>query len=169
MPTNDQAAFELDSNSPQQTEAIGRALGLAAEGGELLGLIGELGAGKTRLVKGIAAGLGLKDQGQVRSPTFVLIREHPGRLRLFHVDAYRLQGPAELLSLGLDEILDHGGLTAVEWADRVGDLLPPDRLDLDFAIIGSNQRRITFRCGGMKAISYLDRIREHLPEELAAS
>ena len=166
MPINDRAALELNSNSPEQTEALGRALGLAAEGGELLGLIGELGAGKTRLVKGIASGLGLKDEDQVRSPTFVLIREHPGRLRLFHVDAYRLGGPGELLALGLDEILDQGGLTAVEWADRVADSLPTDRLNLDFAITGPNLRRITFRCGGTAAKGYLDRTRGHLPDEL---
>lgn len=164
MPTNDQTSLELDSNSPEQTEAIGQALGLAAEGGELVGLIGELGAGKTRLVKGIASGLGLKDKDQVRSPTFVLIREHHGRLRLFHVDAYRLGGPAELLGLGLDEILEQGGLTVVEWADRVADSLPEDRLSLDFTIIGPNLRRISFRCRGKASTCYLERIREHLPE-----
>lgn len=166
---SDKTTLELFSHSEEQTEAVGKALGLAARGGELIGLIGELGAGKTRLVKGIAVGLELTDKDQVRSPTFVLVREHAGRLRLFHVDAYRLERPGELSSLGLDEIIDQGGLTVVEWADRVAEALPRDRLSLDFAIIGPNERKIRLSCGGSEAKAYLARIGGHLPEGLGGA
>ena len=137
---------------------MGRAIGLAGRAGELVGLVGELGAGKTRLVKGIAAGLGVTEKREVRSPTFVLIREHPGRLRLFHVDAYRLTGAEELQGLGFGELLEQGGLTVVEWADHVGEALPVDRLNVDLAITGANSRRIGLSCGGVKSRALLERV-----------
>ena len=144
---NDKLGLEFTSQSESQTHALGRAIGLAARAGDVVGLVGELGAGKTCLTKGVAAGLAVVEQGQVRSPTFVLIREHAGRLRLFHVDAYRLSGAEELASLGFEEVLSQGGLTVVEWADHVSDALPADRLSLHLNITGPNSRRISLSCG----------------------
>ena len=145
---NDKLELEFTSQSESQTKDFGRAIGLAARAGDVVGLIGELGAGKTRLTKGVAGGLEVSEQGKVRSPTFVLIREHVGRLRLFHVDAYRLSGAGELASLGFEEILSQGGLTVVEWADHVADGLPADRLSLHLSITGPNNRGISVSCGG---------------------
>ena len=153
-----QAELELLSNSEADTEAIGRAIGLAGEADDVIGLIGELGAGKTRLVKGIALGLEVRDHREVKSPTFLIVREHPGRLRLYHVDAYRLSGAAELWALGLEEMLNQGSVIVVEWAERVADVLPSDRLSVELEIVGSNSRRIRMSCGGTGSKALLGRI-----------
>lgn len=118
----------LRSDSPPRTIQIGRALGAAAEPGTLIALIGPLGAGKTQLTKGIAEGLGVT--GVVNSPTFVLMNEHPGRLRLFHVDAYRLGDPDEAWAAGLLDDRQADGVTVVEWADRLDGWLPDERLEI---------------------------------------
>ena len=143
---SEQTKLELLSNSEDQTEAIGRTIGACVRAGDVVGLLGELGAGKTRLVKGIAGGLEVGEKEKVKSPTFVIIREHPGRLRLFHVDAYRLSGAAELWDLGWEEMLNQGGLTVVEWAERVAQALPADRLSIELEIAGASSRRVRMSC-----------------------
>lgn len=150
--------MELLSNSEGQTEAIGRAIGVSVTAGDVIGLTGELGAGKTRLVKGIAGGLEVTEHEKVKSPTFIIIREHPGRLRLFHVDAYRLSGASELWGLGWEEMLNQGGLAVVEWAERVDQALPTDRLDIEMEITGSNSRRVRMNYGGSESKDLLARI-----------
>src|SRR5213080_325372 len=111
-------ARETTTRDPEETEALGEALGRAARGGELIGLVGELGAGKTCLVRGLARGLGA-DPDRVHSPSFITVTEYPGgRLPLVHVDLYRLADPlAEELSLR--EALYGEGVAAVEWFDRI--------------------------------------------------
>ena len=118
----------MRSDGPEMTRAIGRALGRAATPGSVLALSGELGAGKTQLAKGVASGLGV--DSVVNSPTFVLMNEHVGRLRLFHVDAYRLGDPEEALAAGLLDDRAAGGVVVIEWADRLDGWLPDDRLDV---------------------------------------
>ena len=154
----EQEKLELLSNNETDTEAIGRAIGLAGEAGDVIGLIGELGAGKTRLVKGIALGLEVSNCKEVKSPTFVIVREHAGRLRLYHVDAYRLSGAAELWGLGLEEMLNQESLTVVEWEERVADVLPSDRLSIELEIAGANSRRIRMSSGGTESKALLGRI-----------
>ena len=129
----------LASSSPDNTRSIGRALGAAAEPGTLLALIGPLGAGKTVLAKGVAEGLGVSSV--VNSPTFVLMNEHRGRLTLYHVDAYRLDDPEEALAAGLLDERQAGGVTVVEWADRLGDWLPDERLEIELVPEGADDRR----------------------------
>jgi len=128
------------STSPEETRSIGRALGAAARPGTFVALIGPMGAGKTVLAKGIAQGLGVISV--VNSPTFVLMNEHPGRLPFYHVDAYRLNDPEEALAAGLLDDRQAGGVTVVEWADRLGDWLPEERLELELAPDGLGDRRI---------------------------
>ena len=111
------------------TEAFGRIIGRSLAGGETLALSGELGAGKTALVRGIAAGLGTPSN-QVTSPTFVLIHEYEGRLPLIHVDLYRLRSEAEAEGIGLQEYFQGNIVTAIEWADKFPELLPSDRFEL---------------------------------------
>ena len=113
-----------------------------------MALIGPLGAGKTQLTKGIAEGLGVS--GVVNSPTFVLMNEHPGRLRLFHVDAYRLEGPDEAFAAGLLDDRAADGVTVVEWADRLAGWLPDERLDVTVEPdgAGADERRITWHATG---------------------
>jgi tRNA threonylcarbamoyladenosine biosynthesis protein TsaE len=130
----------LTSTSPEETRSIGRALGAAADPGSLVALIGPLGAGKTVLAKGIALGLGVTSV--VNSPTFVLMNEHRGRLPFYHVDAYRLDDPEEALAAGLLDDRQAGGVTVVEWADRLGDWLPEERIELELTPEGVEDRRI---------------------------
>jgi len=116
------------SDEPEVTRAIGGALGRAAMPGTVLALSGELGAGKTQLAKGVATGLGV--DSVVNSPTFVLMNEHAGRLRLFHVDAYRLGDPEDAFAAGLLDDRASAGVVVIEWADRLEGWLPEDRLDV---------------------------------------
>ena len=114
------------SHSPAETEALGERWGRAAHSGLVLALSGDLGAGKTQLVKGLARGLGVT--GRVHSPTFTLVNEYAGgRLRLFHLDLYRLETPAQLQSAGVEEFLQPDGVAVIEWAERLSpaQLAPP--------------------------------------------
>jgi len=108
------------SHNPEETKALGEQLGRAARHGTVFALSGDLGAGKTQLVKGIARGLEVT--AKVHSPTFTLVNEYGGgRLKLFHLDLYRLETPAQILSAGIDEFLSPDGVTVVEWAERMAD------------------------------------------------
>ena len=118
--------LEVLSRSPEETQALGRALGEAARPGDVFLLVGELGAGKTCLVQGIAWGLGV--EGWAASPSFVLVREHQGRLPFYHIDFYRLESALAAAELGLDDYLCGEGVVAVEWADRAMEALPPEHL-----------------------------------------
>lgn len=141
------ASGRLRSASPEQTRAIGRELGRSAPPGTVLALSGELGAGKTQLAKGVAEGLGITSV--VNSPTFVLMNEHAGRLRLYHIDAYRLGDPEEALAAGLLDEREIDGLSVIEWADRLDGWLPVERLDLTLvAGPAPDDRTITWRAWG---------------------
>lgn len=137
----------LVSTAPEQTRALGRALGGAAVAGTLLALRGPLGAGKTQLAKGVAEGLGVPTV--VNSPTFVLMNEHVGRLRLYHVDAYRLADPEEALAAGLLDDRELEGVTVIEWADRLEGWLPLDRLEIDLEPgSGPSERHVRWEAHG---------------------
>jgi tRNA threonylcarbamoyladenosine biosynthesis protein TsaE len=121
-----------------ETRALGRALGRIAPPGTVLALTGPLGAGKTQLAKGVAQGLEVETL--VNSPTFVLMNEHEGRLRLFHIDAYRLDDPEEALAAGLLDEREVAGVTVIEWADRLAGWLPIDRLDIRISRVADDDR-----------------------------
>jgi tRNA threonylcarbamoyladenosine biosynthesis protein TsaE len=110
------------------TARWGEALGKCLRPGDVIGLIGDLGAGKTTLTQAIARGMGITSP--VTSPTFTLLQEYPGPIPLFHLDPYRLERPEDLADLGLEEYFERGGVVIVEWADKVETLLPSDRLTL---------------------------------------
>ncbi|MFQ5413324.1 MAG: tRNA (adenosine(37)-N6)-threonylcarbamoyltransferase complex ATPase subunit type 1 TsaE [Phycisphaerae bacterium] len=148
------------SASAADTLAIGAALGRALSGGMSIGLTGPLGAGKTQLVKGIAAGnaRGIDPSANttggpphVTSPTFTLVHEYPGRLVLYHVDAYRLTGPDDLLALGFDEFARNDAAVVVEWADRVGPVMDDDCLWVALHPTGATARNISFRATGPRS------------------
>jgi tRNA threonylcarbamoyladenosine biosynthesis protein TsaE len=127
------------------TRALAARLGRVAPGGTTLALVGELGAGKTSFVQGLARGLEVPDLGQVLSPTYTLVNEYPGgRLTLVHVDCYRLASPAAALALGLDEQLGRPGtVSAVEWADLLPELLPADTVWVRLERGEGNHRTLT--------------------------
>ncbi len=131
---------EIVSPSRQATLRLGERLGRAAASGDLILLRGDLGAGKTTLTQGIARGLGIT--GAVNSPTFTLIKEYAGRLPLFHIDLYRLDDLAEIEALGIEDYLDRGGVSVVEWAERGEPLWPADWLRLDLRVEGAHARRL---------------------------
>ncbi len=125
--------------------------------GVTVGLVGPLGAGKTQLVKGIAAGAGVADDSLVTSPTFSLVQEYAGRRCVYHLDAYRLPASADLLALGFEEMIAEGEFVVVEWADRVRDVMPPDALWIELTIEGDRQRRIELRAAAGAGRRFLER------------
>jgi tRNA threonylcarbamoyladenosine biosynthesis protein TsaE len=137
--------FIYTSNSERDTERLGTALASALPPGTVVALSGPLGAGKTRLVQAVATALGVPP-GRVTSPTFVLVNEYTGgRLPVYHFDTYRLKDDDDFLNLGPEEYFDSGGITYIEWADRVTSLLPPDRLEITIEVTSETERRITLR------------------------
>lgn len=132
--------FEITTAGPEETQAVGAALGALLLPGDLVCLEGDLGAGKTTLVQGVAVGWGSPDQ--VTSPTFVLVNEYRrGADRLYHMDAYRLSGPSEAADLDLDALLAVGPLV-VEWADRIRPALPDPAFDIRIHDLGDERRRL---------------------------
>ncbi|GAA5478384.1 tRNA threonylcarbamoyladenosine biosynthesis protein TsaE [Haloferula helveola] len=124
--------------------AFGREMASGLAGGEVLGLVGGLGAGKTHFTKGLAAGLG--HDGEVTSPTFALVHEYrDGRLPVFHLDFYRLESAEALIGIGWDEMLDEEGVVIAEWADRFPELLPVGTKVLDFEVLPDGSRRVSER------------------------
>ena len=131
------------AHGPEETRALGRELSLALQENSVIGLSGDLGAGKTEFVKGIAEGLGAMDP--VTSPTFTLIHEYrSGRLPLFHIDFYRLETEKELDEIGFDDYLREPGICAIEWADRFPDRVPRDTIWVQIQISSANERLIVW-------------------------
>lgn len=143
--------FQL--HGPEATHRAGRLLAPLLDAGDVLGLIGDLGAGKTLLVQGLAEGLQVPAQVRVTSPTFSLINEYRGgRLPMVHVDLYRIEQEAELIHIGLDEMLEGGGVSAVEWCDRF-DVLPDDHLLIELSIDSQDSRGLSARGTGARSTS----------------
>jgi tRNA threonylcarbamoyladenosine biosynthesis protein TsaE len=140
------STLRIESSSSEVTKKLGETIGQNASAGDVILLTGELGAGKTCLTQGIALGLGV--EGYVRSPTFVLMTRHHGRLTLHHVDLYRIGSPAEAWDLGLDEQLFGEGVCVIEWADRAAEIFPEDCLwiELDYGP-DPESRQITLEPG----------------------
>ena len=136
------AGFVVAVDSEDETERFGQAVAGVAGPGTVIGLVGTLGAGKTRLARAIAGGLGV-DPGAVLSPTFVLIHEYEGDLPVYHFDAYRLGSAALFEALGVSEYWDAGGVCIVEWADLVAALLPADAWSVAIESTGPEGRRFS--------------------------
>ena len=134
-------AIEIVTSSVEETQAFGEQLGKLLEAGDSVALQGELGTGKTTLIQGITKGLGVTGVA-VKSPTFVLVREYPGRVPVVHIDAYRLEGAPAAAWLDVDLLLGPEKVTLIEWAERVETLLPADHLRLELQHVSSNRRRI---------------------------
>jgi tRNA threonylcarbamoyladenosine biosynthesis protein TsaE len=137
----------VTTRSPWETRCLAERIAALLEPGDVVVLEGDLGAGKTAFVQGVAAALGIEEP--VQSPTFVIVREYEGSLSLLHVDVYRLESPAQLADLGLEELLDGTRVALIEWGDRVRSLLPHDRLEVVMEIGATpEERRVTVRPQG---------------------
>jgi tRNA threonylcarbamoyladenosine biosynthesis protein TsaE len=141
-------SLELTTRSPEQTQEFGTRLGELANPGDVILLVGKLGAGKTCLTQGIAWGLGIKEYAA--SPSFVLVRELKGRLPLYHLDFYRLENLAEIAELGLDEYFYGQGVSVVEWAEKALSLLPPENLLIEMSYISDSERRLKLKPSGKR-------------------
>lgn len=139
------------------TRALAAALAVVARAGDVICLSGELGAGKTQFAKGFGAGLGVTDP--IVSPSFILMAEYAGRLPLFHLDLYRLDGPAEALEGGLLDERQRDGVTIVEWAERLGPERPVSRLDVGIDGAGESPRVIRIRPTDAAHARYLATVR----------
>lgn len=149
------AALVVELDGEGETEALGKALAEVAAAGTVVGLVGPLGAGKTRLSRGVAEALGV-DPAAIASPTFVLIHEYEGDLPVYHFDAYRLPSPAAFEDLGPADYWSAGGVCLVEWADLVVDSLPPDAWWIRVEPRGGSRRSIRVEAPG----DVLDRLAE---------
>ncbi|HEX2476978.1 MAG TPA: tRNA (adenosine(37)-N6)-threonylcarbamoyltransferase complex ATPase subunit type 1 TsaE [Lacipirellulaceae bacterium] len=150
--------FTFTAQDECDTQRLGAALAEVLPPGTVIALIGTLGAGKTRLVQAVATALGVPP-GNVTSPTFVLVNEYTGgRLPVYHFDTYRLKDEDEFLELGPGEYFDANGLVFVEWADRVINLLPNERLEIEIEVTGETERRITISGTTQRTEELVDRI-----------
>ena len=154
MPTPTVVRRRLVSPDPATTRAIGAALAAAARPGDIVCLRGDLGAGKTQLAKGYAAGLGVA--ATVTSPSFVLMAEYDGRLPLFHIDLYRLADAVDAIAAGLFDERQAAGVTLVEWPERLGSALPRARLDVVFHGTGDEPRTIDVDALSAGYVRYLE-------------
>ena len=155
--------MKILSYSQKETLDIAKALGKNIGPGDIVGLFGDLGSGKTVFVKGFASGLGIASR-RIISPTFILIREYRGKLDLFHFDLYRLDRPDDILGLGYEEYLYGKGASIIEWAERLGCLLPGDMLKIKMKIMGKNKRRLDFIPGN----KYYERLIKKTYEDIGS-
>ena len=141
-------SVEILVKNEYETDVLGRVLAHALPSGTVVALIGTLGAGKTRLVQAIAQAFGVP-RDEVGSPTFVLIREYRGETRnLYHFDAYRLKNFDEFLELGVGEYFDSDGISFVEWADRVVEVIPEDHVEISIVPVAETSRRVVVTAKG---------------------
>jgi tRNA threonylcarbamoyladenosine biosynthesis protein TsaE len=140
----------LTATTAADLQAIGERLGRALAVGDVLALVGPLGAGKTTFVQGVARGVEVAADRHVASPTFALVNEHPGRVPLVHADLYRINDARELDELGLADAFDRAAV-AIEWLDRFPDVAPAERLTIEIEIPSNGGRNVTFRARGARA------------------
>ena len=152
------ATLELCTADVEATRAVGAALATVVRAGDLVVLAGELGAGKTAFTQGFAAALGVDEA--VTSPTFTLVHEYHGKLKVHHLDVYRLERLGEVIDLGLGELLDDGGVTVIEWGDAVAAALPADYLEIELRFgEGDDDRRLRCRPVGARWAARWERLR----------
>ena len=141
--------YSFETTTPQQTEAVGQALGAVLQPGTVLAFRGDLGAGKTAFTRGLAKGLGCDER--VTSPTYTIVNEYlSGRLPLFHFDMYRLESADDLWDIGWEDYLDRGGVCAVEWSENVDDAME-NAIIVTIEKTGDESRRITIEGGATLA------------------
>ncbi len=142
------------------TQAFGRRLSEFLCPGSVVALIGDLGAGKTHLVRAIAEGLGIADSRVVTSPTFVLVQEYAARIPIYHFDAYRLRSEGDFVDLGIHEYFEGDGICLIEWADRVPGCLPAEHLRITLTVTGRTSRRLQAEGRGPAYEGLVRRLRE---------
>lgn len=133
------------SHSATETYALGMKFGRQLQPNSVVCFFGDLGAGKTTFIKGLAASLLGTSGDEVNSPTFTYLNIYRGMQTLYHFDLYRLRDADEFLSMGFDEVLDAGGISCVEWSEKIKDILPDDAIRVEISHLGGDQRQIAFK------------------------
>jgi tRNA threonylcarbamoyladenosine biosynthesis protein TsaE len=146
----------IQSKSASETVRLGRNIGSHLLPGDVIALVGELGAGKTQLIKGLAAGVGIRNPTYISSPSFTLINEYPGGVTFYHIDLFRLGKENEAEELGLEDYIQSKGITAIEWADKIPSLLPKELLLIRIAYTGRNTRSLEILGKGKRYLNLLD-------------
>ncbi|WP_166819906.1 tRNA (adenosine(37)-N6)-threonylcarbamoyltransferase complex ATPase subunit type 1 TsaE [Thalassoroseus pseudoceratinae] len=155
------ATVEFIANDEPETARFGCVFGTVCVPNLVVGLVGDLGAGKTRFVRAVAGELGVPTE-MVNSPTYILIHEYAGRLPVFHFDTYRLRDEDEFLELGVDELFSAGGVCLIEWANRVEEILPVDRLWIDITVTGPESRKFKITSNGELTDRVLAELRKRI-------
>ena len=153
--------MEVFLKSVEETLRFGERLGKLLKAGDIIALTGELGSGKTTLVKGIARGMGVKDPSHVNSPSFVILKEHKGRIPLYHFDVYRLDDPSSMETTGYKDFFYGSGASVIEWASKIRELLPDEYLDVELTVTGEDERRLAIEGRGRR----YDQISRRLAEK----
>lgn len=140
--------LQFKTNNATETEELGRKLGEALKGGEVIAMTGDLGAGKTTMTKALAKGLGIDDH--VTSPTFTILNEYEGRLKLFHFDVYRIDDIEEMYDLGFEEYIYGDGVSIIEWSNLIKEILPDDTINIEILATDDEKRNIKISGRGKK-------------------
>ncbi len=148
----------IQTRSASETFRIGKTIGSRLRPGDVVALVGELGAGKTQFIKGLAAGVGIESSAYISSPSFTLIHEYPGETPFYHMDFFRLGREQEAETLGLEEYFQGRGITAIEWADKIPSLLPEELLFICMAYVDKNIRSLEIAGNGKRYLNLVDQI-----------
>ncbi len=148
------------SRSAEHTRRLGNSLGKLLQGGEIIGLVGELGTGKTCFVRGLTEGLGVSQETWIRSPTFTLVNEYHGRLPIYHIDLYRIESTAELEELNLREYLYSNGVSLIEWFEYFPADEVDDHLEIKLAYREGSKRQVTFIPRGARYEELVNALRQ---------
>ena len=156
--------FKIITHSIEETRNLSQKLGVLLNQPLIIALNGDLGSGKTAFVQGLARGLDVPEEYYITSPTFTLINEYPGRLRLMHVDLYRLDSIADLEDIGLDDRLHDQAVVAIEWADKLLDSLPERHLTVNLEIVDDKSRKLSMAATGHHEVNLLLALMDALAE-----
>jgi tRNA threonylcarbamoyladenosine biosynthesis protein TsaE len=148
----------FQTKNPSETIRIGKRIGSLLMPGDVLALVGELGAGKTQFIKGLAAGTGVKKSIYLTSPSFTLINEYVGKVPFYHIDLYRLESEREAEELGLEEYFQGGGITVIEWADKIPSLLHLEILYIHIVYTGKHSRSLEVIGKGKRYLNLVHQI-----------
>jgi tRNA threonylcarbamoyladenosine biosynthesis protein TsaE len=143
MPNERSSPAVFITNSPEETIAFGKEIGRKLKAGDILAFFGELGSGKTTMIKGICLGLEVSDERTIKSPSFIIVNEYQGRYPIYHIDLYRINDATELKGLGLEEYLESRGVVLIEWAEKVTHLLPSNTVRVEIKILTETSRLIS--------------------------
>jgi len=165
----EEKTLTITTESDQETIRVGQETGRLLLEGDVIGLVGELGSGKTWLTKGIALGLGVNPKTIVTSPSFTLVNEYEGRVGLFHIDVYRLGSLGEVLSAGIEETIHSGQVAVLEWADRWPEILPEHTLMVRLLIVDDHRRTIILSGRHARAIEIIEQLKSSYSQSCPAS